>query len=188
MTFFILFVYLESLFRSSSLFTAACDDLKPHQRLLKFGYIHKKLANVGLTVLRRHTWYLTQELVPVCLFNNNLPVDNLSIQKPVLPTISSKSVVDYIGPRSTTLFSILGISYKLLSDPDWRQYPEYIKIKMTLKNLTPINESCERALALATKFNGHITRDEQQYQNLVLVIEAHRKKFSIMKKSGLRRL
>ena len=119
---------------------------------------------------------------------SNIPVDNLLIQKPVLPKIGSKSLVNYIGPRSTTLFSILGISHKFLGDPDWRQYPEYIKIEMALKNLTPINESCERALALATKFNGHITRDEEQYQNLVLVVEAHRKKFSIMKKSDLRRL
>ena len=101
MTFFILFVYLESWFRSSSLFTAACDDLKLHQRLLKFRNIRKKLANVGLLVLQRHTCYLTQELVPVCSFNNvsedmknkiaekisNLPVDNLSIQKPILPKI-----------------------------------------------------------------------------------------------------
>ena len=139
----------------------------------------------------------------MCLFNNkisedmknkiaekisNLPVDNLSIQKPVLSKIGSKSLVDYIGPRSTTLFSILGISHKFLDDPGWRQYPEYIKIEMALKNLTPINNSCERALALATKFNGHMTRDEEQYQNLVLVVEAHRKKFSIMKKSDLRRL
>ena len=139
----------------------------------------------------------------MCLFNNNifedmkkkiaekmsnLPVDNLSIQKPVLPTISSKSLVDYIGPRSTTLFSIFGICHKFLGDLDWRQYPEYIKIKMALKNLKPINDSCERALALATKFDGHITRDEEQYQNLVIVVEAHRKRFRIMKKSDLRRL
>ena len=46
----------------------------------------------------------------------------------------------------------------------------------------------DQALALATKFNGHITRDEEQYQNLVLVVEAYRKKFSIIKKSDLRRL
>ena len=113
-----------------------------------------------------------------CLFNNNisedmknkiaekisnLSVDNLSIQKPVLPKIGSKSLVDYIGLRSTSLSSILGISHKFLGDPDWRQYPEYIKIEMALKNLTPINDSSERALALAAKFNGHITRDEEQY-------------------------
>ena len=119
---------------------------------------------------------------------SNLPVDNLSIQKPVFPKTGSKSLVDYIGIRSTTLFSTLGISHKFLGDPGWRQYPEYIKIEMALKNLMPINDSCERALALATKFDRHISRDEEQYQNLVLVVEAHRKKFSIMKKSDLRRL
>ena len=50
MKFFILFVFLESFFRSSSLFTVASDGLiKRHRRLLKFRNIHRKLANEGLT-------------------------------------------------------------------------------------------------------------------------------------------
>ena len=59
---------------------------------------------------------------------------------------------------------------------------------MALKNLTPVNDSCERALTLATKLNENITRDEESYQNLVVVVEAHGKKFSILKKYDLKRL
>ena len=60
---------------------------------------------------------------------------------------------------------------------------------MALKNLTPVivNDSCERALTLTTKFNENITKDEESYQNLVVAVEAHRKKFSIFK-SDLKRL
>ena len=109
---------------------------------------------------------------------SNLQVDNLPIQKPVLPTIDSKStIVDYIGPRSTNMLSILGIFHKCFDDPEWRQRPEYVQVKMVLKNLTPVNDSYERALALATKCNGNITKDEKSYQNLILVVEAHKKKF-----------
>ena len=50
MSFLILFVFVESWFRSSSLFIVAYDGLiKRHQRLLKLRNIHGKLANEGLT-------------------------------------------------------------------------------------------------------------------------------------------
>ena len=37
---------------------------------------------------------------------------------------------------------------------------------MVLNNLTPVNNSCERALGLATTFNGMITKDETSFQEL----------------------
>ena len=46
-----------------------------------------------------------------------------------------------------------------------------------MSNLTPDNDSCERTLALATTFNGSITNDEESYQELVLVVEDHCRKF-----------
>ena len=45
-----------------------------------------------------------------------------------------------------------------------------------------------RALTLATKFSENITKDEESYQNRVVVVEAHRKKFNILKKFVLKRL
>ena len=173
MTFFILFAYMESWFASSFLFSAAQNDLLLHQRLLKFSKFHNKLSQVGLLVLQCHTWHLTEELVPLSFFSNNvsievqnilaqkistLPASDHSIQKPSLPVITAKSSLpDYIGPRSTVLFSILGISHSYPAEPDWRQNLSYEQVKTAVTKLTPVNDSCERALALATKFNGSIT-------------------------------
>ena len=39
--------------------------------------------------------------------------------------------------------------------------PEYDTVKTALKNLSPINDSSERALALAIRLNTNITRDEE---------------------------
>ena len=204
MTFFILFVYLESWFTSSFLFSAAHNDILLHQRLLKFNKYHRKLSRVGLTVLQRHTWYLTEELVPLALFSSNitdevqnslaqsistLPVTDLPIQKPELPVITAKSSLpDFVGERSTLLFSIIGINHTFLGDPEWRQRPEYKQVKAAMMNLSPINDSGERALALATKFSGNITRNEDSFQELVLVVEAHCKKFKLQKKSDMKNL
>ena len=54
--------------------------------------------------------------------------------------------------------------------------------------MTPINDSCERALALTTSYNGTLTRDEESYQHMMLVVEHHRKKYGLFKKSDLKRV
>ena len=52
------------------------------------------------------------------------------------------------------------------------------EVPWSLGNLSPLNDSCERALGLATCLNNHITRKEEWFQELVQVVEAHRKKYS----------
>ena len=57
--------------------------------------------------------------------------------------------------------------------------PEYDTVKTALKNLSPLNDSSERDLALAIRLNTNITRDEESYQELVQVVEAHRKEYKL---------
>ena len=204
MTCFIIFAYMECWFTSSSLFGAAQNDLHLHGRLSRFSKYHKNLSKVGLKVLQRHTWYLTEELVPLSLFNSKIseevqnsiakkissfPTSTHPIQKPCLPVITPKSSLpNYVGPRSTVMFSLIDVSHSFLADPQWRHRPEYEQVKSAVMNLTPVNDSCERALALATTYNGNIARDEESYQELVLVVEDHRTIFKLKKKSDLKNL
>ena len=46
----------------------------------------------------------------------------------------------------------------------------------------------ERALALATLVNGKMTRTESSYQELLLVVEAHRKMYALKTKKDLKKL
>ena len=103
------------------------------------------------------------------------------LKKPKLPNITPKSSLqDFVGPRSTLLFRILYVPHFFLSSPDWSTSPEFEKIKLAINNLTPLNDSCERALALATTFNGIITKDETTFQELVLIVDsANRKKYKL---------
>ena len=148
MTLYIVFVYLRSWFTAPLLYSAATADLELQQRMRKFSRVHKKLAEVGETVLQRHTWYLTEELLPLCLFSpaptetlNNvaqmistLPDSDLPLQKPILPTIPpGSSLPDFVGPRSILLFKLLQVPHSFLSSPDWRSSPEFNNL--TLNNL-----------------------------------------------------
>ena len=113
----------------------------------KIQEVHKKLDEVSLKVLR------SPENISI------LPEVDLPIEKTALMITPKSALPDYTGPRSTVLFNILDIPHTFLDDPEWRQRPEYMQVKMALKNLTPVNVFCERVLALATHFNGLIIKD-----------------------------
>ena len=59
---------------------------------------------------------------------------------------------------------------------------------MSLRHLSPLNDSTERALALATNYNTKIARTEESYQDLVQVVDDHRKKYSMKTKKDLKKL
>ena len=145
MSSFILFTYLSYWFTSPSLTRAASNDLKMFQNLSSFRRVNKAVSESCLLVLQRHTWYLTEDLVPVALFNKDF----------------------------------------LLAE-NWRDTPQYVSMEKVITSLTPINDSSERALALATSFNGKITRYEESFQNMMLVVAAHREKYGYKTKTDLK--
>ena len=153
MAIFIIFPYLQSWFTSPSLLGAAQNDLDLFKRLQKFSKIDKKISSAASSVLSRHPWYLTEELIPVSLFNISLPVEertllakkigslppaNLKVCKPHLPQATVDScLLDFVGPRSVLLFNLLGTSHTFLLEDDWMEQPDYFTTAAALENLTP---------------------------------------------------
>ena len=201
---FILYVYIKYWFRSPSLSRAATDDLQMFQDLTTFKRVDKTVSAAALKVLRRHTWYLTEDSIPIALFNEDLdeeeqndlaktigelPSTELEIRKPTLPTITLRSKIpDFVGPRSILIFNLLKIDHTFLLEDDWRETSEYTTMKTALANLHPVNDSAERALSMATTYNGRITKNEESFQQLMLVVESHRKKYGFKTKSDLKKL
>ena len=110
----------------------------------------------------------------------------LPIKKASLPSLSVTSALsDFVGPRSILLFHLLGESHTFLAKEEWWILPQYEDIQWNLQNLTPLNDSCERALALATRLNGAITRQEDSWQELVRVVAKHQELFSMFSKKDL---
>ena len=66
------------------------------------------------------------------------------------------------------------------------EQPDYFTTAAALENLSPLNDSCERALA--TIVNGKMTRTESSFQELVLVVEKHRKMYKIKTKEDMKKL
>ncbi len=130
MTLFVVFVYLKAWFSAPSLMSAATNDIDLFTSLQKFKTVHKKVSTATSTVLNRHTWYLTEELIPLSLFDEHLPIETrnllatkigqltsgeMEICKPTLPARRPNSeLADFIGERSTVLFDLLEIPVDLL--------------------------------------------------------------------------
>lgn len=83
-------------------------------------------------------------------------------------------------------FQILGLSEDFLRlDPsDWGFDEAYIANQMIVQSVTVVNDLAERGVALIQEFNDSITRNEEQKQYLLQVIEYHRSKFSAPTKSA----
>ena len=174
-TLFAVFVYLESWFTAGSLFSATSNDIKLYNRIQKFQVINKQVSVSSTAVINRHTWYLTEDLIHLALFISGLPLEtrntlakNISMltsvevenKKPVLATLNKKScLTDFVGTRSTLIFSLLEVPHS------------YREARSSLQKLTPLNDSSERALALARRLNSNITRNEESYHELVHVVK-----------------
>ena len=201
MAHFVVFAYLRAWFIAPVLEAAATNDIRLFQSLQKYKSVDKKVSTITTTVLNRHTWYLTEELVPLSLFDEDLTLDQrtllaarigqqthgvVEIKKPNLLVITKESELsEFVGQRSTVLFNLLNIPVTFLQDSDWHLRPEYSAVKKIIKNFSPLNDSCERALGMATRFNSKIARTEEGFDELMQVVEAHRRKFSVKTKSDL---
>ena len=91
-----------------------------------------------------------------------------------------------MGPRSILLFSLLGVDHTFLLQDNWSESQEFVTCKEVVASLRPINDSSERALSLATTFSGNITQDEESFQEVVLVVEKHRKMYGFKMKTVLK--
>ena len=176
------------------------NDINLYKDIQKFRKVHSKVATATSSVIKRHTWYLTEELIPFSLFNESLPEEirsalaakigqlnsgKMEIRKPTLPALTSTSdLADFVGERSTLLFDLLEIPVTFLQHKEWSLLS--LGNLSPLGNLSTLNDSCERALGLATCLNTHITRKEEWFQELVQVVEAHRKKYSNKTKKNLK--
>ena len=156
-------------------------------------YRKKQLEKMSLFIVFVYltSWFTAPLLYSAATadLSSSLPDSDLPLEKPKLPNITPKSSLeDFVVPRSKLLFRILDVPHSFLSSLDWSTSPEFEKIKGALNNLTLLNDSCERALALATTFNGIITKDETTFQELVLIVDSHRKKYKLQRKKDFKKL
>lgn len=152
------------------------------------------LVSAARGKMENHLWYLSERLVPFALFSdivtssekeklrkamlkNQGPVTNTIQEMPHSNNLGSKTLRDFIGKDSWTMFKLLGINpdFLNLSVDQWNVSTSYLHGKEVLSNLPVVNDAAERALGLATEMNTKtIPKSELQLQAIYKVVKGIR--------------
>ncbi|KAF0298674.1 hypothetical protein FJT64_003976 [Amphibalanus amphitrite] len=94
----------------------------------------------------------------------------------VLPLVL---ILDFVTTSSRTFFVTIGIDDGFLeTDPaEWHDDHRYVAAAGKANGITVLNDFAERGVALMEAYNLTLTKDEDQRQYILQVVEAYRGRF-----------
>jgi len=200
---FVTAIYIKYWFESPVSTAAPRNDLALLCTLSS--YQNKEVAKAATMAFNRHLWYLSELLVGFGFFDDDVTIEekrlmvvalkenegSKEVKKPlnrITPFLepATKSLHDFITTSTIRFFKILGLSEDFLQhDPsEWEHKEHYRRNKEIAQSVKVVNDLAERGVALVQEFNSSLTRNEEQKQYLLQVIEDHRKKFAAPTKAG----
>ncbi|XP_044577706.1 uncharacterized protein LOC123260590 [Cotesia glomerata] len=202
---FIVMVYLNAWFSTTSATTAANHDLEFLKKLIEYKEINASISSATCHKMTLHLWYLNDELAILSLFDETVPLEmkkkivkavktreamnpkakKFIIDQNNLNLIMQKDLSDFVSQKSLNLFKIFELPYDFL-DLDielWSSDDSYRENQNYFKQLKVVNDVAERGVALITEYNQCLTKNEEQFQYLLQVVKEHREKYPNYNKS-----
>ena len=198
-------VYFSQWFLKCAIVSSApYQALLSFKQMIEFSEFDIGLAFTVLDSLFRHTWYLTEQWVIVCLVDDDCPdvekqavalalsqtprADSFSPGKPKLPTDFwpetgiLPSLDSFVGPKSWLLPHLLGLDSESmewiqLSVHQWPLISGFRKFSSLVQKLTIVNDPAERGVKLIQDF-VNTSQDEDIRQWRMLSAADQRKKHS----------
>ena len=195
--------YIRPWFLSRLPTAAPANDLK----LLKLLASSTSPAFVGaLKKMCGQLWYLSEELIALAFFDQTVeasekkamvaalsrqgteePAKRISVDHQDQSTILEKNLHDFVTHNTRNFFHILSIRDSFLSsDPTtWATNEAYLESEAVVKELRVVNDTAERGVALVQEYSSLLTKNEEQMQFALQVVQEHRKHFPDSKKSTI---
>ena len=156
--------------------------------LKKYEQIDAEVGKAARSVLEWHLWYLSDETVGLALFSKQvtsedkeLLVSNLT-KEPAERKVRGDAALlkdgvhlgDFATSHTSNLFSQLDLDRSFLSSPpsQWNDVEAY---QIADQQIKVVNDTAERGIKLFEEFNTLLTKDEEEKQFLLQVVEANRK-------------
>ena len=164
-------VYIEAWFTAPSAMKAPRRDLNLMKVLQEYKNMNSKISQATSQKLQRHLWYLSEEIISLALFDDEVPLATkrkwlraMRIERTDLKTgkienrcnkslesIENSELADFTTNHSTRLFKILGIEHSCIdSDPNTLDdnNPSFKTARAHLKTQQVVNDHAEREVAL----------------------------------------
>jgi hypothetical protein len=203
-------IYCPWWMKCSTAVEAPWNDIVLYQNLLKYQDVTPVVVKSAQKAMRRHLWYLTAEMIPLALFSENVPsedrqliADKLLMLKPVdddftiqgrfgegfgKPKFPSEinlntKLADLVTQDSWLLFRLLDLDADFLSEDvdEWPGTSSYENCVVNIQAINVVNDGAERAIKMGSDFL-HCARKEENFQNLVQVVEMNRKTLPNLRK------
>ena len=207
---FMTHVYCAWWLTSSSVTRAAWNDLVLVKTLHKYTCVNKPISESALRAFGRHYWYVTAELVPLSLFDDDVIPDverhalaqqmlamkpaekrtqplhrfGTGFGKPTFPKVdASTHLADLVSGDSWFIMDSLGIEASFLELPvsEWQRNDAYLDGQRKVHSINVLNDCAERGIKLTSDFLT-AGRSEEHLQNVLQVAENDRKRKSNLRK------
>lgn len=143
--------------------------------------------------IKRHIWYLKEQLVVLALFDPILSYDIKNEMatvlqatprpdafqpgKPVFPACRLEVLDTLVGPQSWLLFHLLEVNGDWLALPagQWGGNPGYIQMASIVANIAVVNDAAERGVKHVQDYADD-AMDDVNRGHIILVSNSHRVK------------
>ena len=200
---FIVFCYVPWWLTAPSAADAPANDVRLINTLLTFKTVDDVVATAALRAVKLHLWYLTPELLPLCLFSSAVDDhlkakiveemlkhpkkasmtnrDGTDFGKPNFPDCIQRnsdgeaSLPDFVGEDCWGFFRIMKMDPSFLDSPvsSWHLSAEYMDALKVVNNMCVVNDAAERGVKLCSDFITS-ARKEGNLQNILQVVENNR--------------
>jgi len=171
-------------------------------------YPNGTIAKAGRDTFSRHLWYFSEVLVGPSFFddrigadvktqivaNFQIPASNQSVKRLNSPPepLSATGLASCVTQRTVAIFDVLLLNEKMNAQnflakdlKEWNDDPSYQELKTSASKMKVMNDSAERAISLMQQYNSSLTKNEEQKQYLLHLVERHRKQYPTCSKSTL---
>lgn len=184
------------------------NDITLWKNMCNFRDYDRQIADAVKTSMKRHQWYLTEQIAVFCLFDDELPIEEkaevaaslLAVQqpnqyptgKPIFPNNrlyrGIPSLARLIGDNSYLIFHLLGwnanLGWLALPPPEWATHPDYHEMAEVIKALSVVNDTAERCVKNVQDF-ANASRDGRHRGQIILVADSHRIKIPSFSKNEM---
>ena len=175
--------------------TAPQNDLMLWNSCMEYHSTQEKCSVAATKSLKSHLWYLTEELILLTLFNDDIDyntkdkmayilqsaeaeyfTNRLGNGRPKMPEMPLEGKTEclsrFVGASSWSFLKKIGTNGEFLakSAETWFNDPEYIKMKEVVDNLQVVNDAAERGVKLCSD-QLKSAKSEDKFQDILQVVE-----------------
>jgi hypothetical protein len=210
-TVFIVKIYVRVWFAAPLSISAPNADFGLLQELHLYKSIDPEISDAGLRKFVNHLWYLNKENIAFAFFDESISdstkekmraaiwseeedhEDNeneydkrVHLQLAELEDVLKNGLEQFVSSKTKNFFKRFDISLSFLLKPcsEWAADANFLHGREIVSRLKVINDAAERGVRLIAEYQG-MTKDEEQQQFILQIVNDYRKNFPDVKKNTL---